>query len=373
MSVLIAGGGRQARAIAHKFTEWEIPYEIVERNEERVEKLKKDGYSAIHGDILKWKMPQSVNIIVSALPAHPGEKVYHLCIEKRMELVDLSYTDFDPFTVEEKIKEAGIRVFFDTGIAPGLSNLLIGFLSKKLERVEKIRVLVGGIPVKNIPPLGYTITWSPSDLIEEYTRSARIKRDGKLLTVPPLTGIEKMYYEGVGRLEAFYTDGLRSLLHTYTDVPDMEEKTIRYPGHAQKMKFLMDMGFFDKEICNNKGVSPYMMNLCVLKERLNIDIKDLLLMIVEVGGTKNNKKSKYIATLLDRAHDEFSAMERTTGFSCAAFTRLMVEEKIEPGLYPPEKLHMFTKRVLSLLKEDGIKVILDADQKVEEVLLINEE
>ena len=358
MMVFIAGGGRQGSAIAHKLNKWDIPFRIVERDVERVRELKKHGYPVIHGDALSlnWDGLPSVNIIVSTLPASLGERMYHLCVEKKIDLVDLSYTTFDPFTLKDRVEKAGIRVFFDTGVAPGLSNLLIGFLSKKFDQVDKIRVLVGGFPAKNIPPLGYTITWSPSDLIEEYTRPVRIKRKGKLITIPPLTGVEKMYYEGIGRLEAFYTDGLRSLLHTYRHVPNMEEKTIRYPGHAQKMRFLIDMGFFDKEICTQQGVSPYLINLCVLKKRLETDIKDILLMIVEVEGRKNRTKLKYIATLLDKGDDAFSAMERTTGFSCAVFTKLMVEEKIVPGVYPPEILHKFTNRFLSILKKDGIRV-----------------
>lgn len=347
MVVIVAGGGRQGTAAAFKLSEWSIPYIIVEPDGGRVEELLREGYEAVRGDILSpgddlWKKGE---IILSAVPARLGESVIRMAARRGVDLVDISYTDFDPFTVEEEVRGAGVRVVFDAGFAPGLSNLLAGQLSDGPGRVERIRILAGGIPERYVPPLGYIITWSPEDLIEEYRRPARVKRGGRVVEVEPLASVERFVWAGLGEFESFCTDGLRSLLRTFPHVPDMEERTIRYPGHAEKMRFLLNTGFFSREMCARGGVTPYDVNLCVLKEALKGDVGDMALLQVEVEGGGVVRRAR----LVERAREGFTAMQRVTGFTAAAFTRLLLEEELDPGVYAPEMLHRLSRRVFELL------------------------
>jgi len=352
MEVIIAGGGRQGRAAAYKLKEWGIPCRLVDPNGKRVEALKREGFDAAEGDVLSLGRGyfEGASLLISAVPARLGEGVHRLALRQGVDLVDISYTEFDPFTLEERVREAGIRVIFDAGLAPGLSNLLVGELAEGIERVERIKILVGGIPERNIPPLGYTITWSVEDLVEEYTRPARIVRNGRLIQVEPLSGVEEVLLEGMEPLEAFYTDGLRSLLRTFSHVPNMEEKTIRYPGHAEKMRFLLDLGLFSRERCVKGELRPYDVGICLLQEALKGDGGDVVILQVEVEGGGVRRRAR----IFERAEGGFTAMERTVVFTCAAFARILLEEEVEPGLYAPEMLHRYAERIFEMV---GVEVL----------------
>lgn len=132
-------------------------------------------------------------------------------------------------------------------MAPGISNILVGHAAAKLDKTHKVHIMVGELPQTPVPPLGYVITWSPESLIDEYTSKARIIKDGKKTEIEALNGLEEVMFQGVGKLEAFYTDGLRTLLYTIEDVDEMWEKTLRYPGHAEKIKMLRELGLFNDE------------------------------------------------------------------------------------------------------------------------------
>jgi len=280
-------------------------------------------------------------------------------IEAGKNLVDVTYLSEDPFELNHLAIERGVTVIPDAGVAPGISNFIIGHLSSYFEKINSLKVFVGGIPEKNIPPLGYTLTWSPIDLVEEYTRPARVKKDGKIITVPALSGVEEINWKGIDRLEAFYTDGLRTLLTTMNDVEDMEEKTIRYKGHTEKIKFLIEIGYFG-ESCN--GLSPVDVSLCLLKKISSKakGLKDLLLLRIITEGKKNARKERIIYEILDKGDSKHTAMERTTGFGCGMFSYLLITDKVkQKGVVPPEKIgkdDTIFKDGIDLLSEEGIKI-----------------
>jgi saccharopine dehydrogenase-like NADP-dependent oxidoreductase len=243
-------------------------------------------------------------------------------------------------------------------VAPGISNLLAGQLHSSLVSLRSLKILVGGIPEMRVPPLDYTLTWCAEDLIEGYRRPARIRLDGKAVEVPALTGVETIEWDGVDSLEAFYTDGLRTLLRTLEDVPTMEEKTIRYAGHAEKMKFLFDMGYFDEEC---ERTSPRSVSLCLLR-RLSVNpVKDILLMRIRGIEEREGEREAVTYEVFDRADERHTAMERTTGYGCGMFAYLLFKQKIAgPGVIPPESVGMDEEVAamgLNLLKEEGIEVI----------------
>lgn len=155
-----------------------------------------------------------VDLVIGLSPGKLGFTVMKACVKKKKSLVDLSYMAEDPFVFQTKAVEGGITIIPDCGVAPGLSNILIGKASSQLVKVEDVIVYVGGLPQRPVPPLDYKVTWCVEDLFEEYTRKAKIVRSNETIEVDALEGLEEVEFEGLGKFEAFFTDGVRTLHHT---------------------------------------------------------------------------------------------------------------------------------------------------------------
>jgi saccharopine dehydrogenase-like NADP-dependent oxidoreductase len=183
--------------------------------------------------------------------------------------------------------------------------------------------------------------------------------------VEALSGLEKIDFPGLGKLEAFYTDGLRNLIDTLGDVEDMWEKTLRYPGHAEKVKLLRSLGFFDEEKVDVEGVSvsPRKFTVELFKRKLwKPKVKDVVALKVEVSGIENGEKRLYSYHLLDRYDEKtgFTAMARTTAYTASITAQLILKKALkEKGVVPPEKVGMnraFFKLFLEELDRRGIKI-----------------
>ena len=169
------------------------------------------------------------DLVIGTLPGDVGYQSVRAAIDAKVDMVDVSFMPENPLTLDGDAVKAGVTIVPDCGVAPGISNLLVGHTISKLDEVESIRIMVGGLPEEPVPPLGYVVTWSVANLLDEYSRTAKIVKNGKVVEVAALTGLEEVEFPGVGKLEAFYTDGLRTLLHTVEGVKNMSEKTLRYP------------------------------------------------------------------------------------------------------------------------------------------------
>jgi lysine 6-dehydrogenase len=304
-------------------------------------------------------------LALGALPGDYGYAALKAAVEAGVDMLDVSFTPEDPTRLDASAKERGVTVVPDCGVAPGLSNILVGYGASRLDEVEKAHVMVGGIPEEPVPPLGYTITWSAEGLVDEYVRDVRIVKGGETVEVPALSGLEEIDFPGVGTLEAFYTDGLRTLAESLQGVDEMWEKTLRYPGHVEKVRLLRDLGFFSDEPVTVKGrpVSPRLATARLLERSLWMpEVGDLLAMQITVQGKASGKQHGYVFRVLDRYDHEgkVSAMARTTGYTAAIVAGMLAEGKIgEAGIIPPEKLGMdmgFTQNLLSELKKRGIVV-----------------
>jgi len=197
------------------------------------------------------KVMKTFDLVIGALPGRYGFKCVKAAIEAGVNMVDVSYMPENILTIHNDALKNGVTIVPDMGIAPGLSNLLVGHAINMLSSVESIYIYVGGLPEKRVPPLDYIATWSIGDLIDEYLRRPKIISNGKIVEVDALSGLEELDFPGIGKLEAFYTDGLRTLLHTVKGVRDMWEKTLRYPGHIEKIRLLRDLGFFSDSPINS--------------------------------------------------------------------------------------------------------------------------
>jgi len=375
MRVLVVGCGRMGSAAAEDLSNSLSPAEIVvaDRNpmaaKDVVRRIGKGNLSWMQLDATKKEMLvdalKNFDLALGFLPPKLGFHLMEACIQAGKSLVDVSYMPENPLTLHEKAMEANVIIVPSCGLAPGISNLLVGHAVVNLDKAEKVHILVGGLPEKPVPPLGYVITWSPESLIEEYTSKARIVQNGRITEVEALTGLEMVEFPKIGVLEAFYTDGLKTLLYTVRNVDEMWEKTLRYPGHAEKIRLLKDLGFFGIEEITVNGVKlqPRHFTARLLEKQLSKpDVRDVVALKVEVSGYKKGRKMGYIYTLVD-FYDEKSgatAMARTTAYTASIVAKLILERKMGlRGVVPPERLGMdneIYQHVISELSKRGIKI-----------------
>ncbi|MEM1536639.1 MAG: saccharopine dehydrogenase family protein [Candidatus Bathyarchaeia archaeon] len=375
MRVLLIGCGRMGSAAAEDLARTLSDADIVVADsnpvaaERIVEKIGKANLSWIKLDVAeRSKLVETLrdfDLALGFLPPRFGFHLMEACIQARKNLVDVSYMPENPLTLHEEALKANVTIIPHCGLAPGISNLLVGRAAAELDAVEKVHIFVGGLPDKPIPPLGYVITWSPESLIEEYTSNAKIVENGEVIEVEALSGLETVDFPGIGKLEAFYTDGLRTLLYTIRDVKEMWEKTLRYLGHAEKVRLLKELGFFSSEEVDVNGVSlqPKKLTAKLLERKLcKPDVKDVVALRVDVHGLKKSARVRHTYTLVD-FYDEKSgvtAMARTTAYTASAVAKLVLEGVIRlKGVVPPERLGMdreIYQRIVAELNSRGVKI-----------------
>jgi lysine 6-dehydrogenase len=305
------------------------------------------------------------DLALGFLPGKLGYGLAEAAIAARTDLVDVSFMAENPLALNDKAIKAEVTVVPDCGLAPGISNFLVGHASSNLDKTQSVHIMVGGLPEKPLPPLGYVVTWSPESLIDEYTREARIVKEGKMARDEVLSGLEEVDFPNAGKLEAFFTDGLRTLLYTLGDVKDMWEKTLRYPGHAEKIRVLKDLGLFEETSVDVDGVdmSPRkLMVILLTKKLLKPGIKDIVVLKVEVSGVKNGVQKRFVYHLLDhydRRH-HITAMARTTAYPASIVAQIVLNGAVEAkGVVPPERLGMrdeLFRMFCEGLKLRGIKI-----------------
>lgn len=296
------------------------------------------------------RLLKEFDIIVGALPASLGFYAMECAIAAKVDMVDISYLKEDPFLLNKSVKKRKIKIVPDAGFAPGLSNILVGEAYAEINPIESLRILAGGIPQNPVPPFNYYITWSLTDLVEEYLRPVRLRKNFKTVTVESLTGVENLYLPKIGRLECFYTDGLRTLLKTLKDIRNMEEKTIRYPGHANLFKAL--------KYCTEGYTKPKEFRLKILRPLLTQgDDKDISILIIEIKGKKGRRKYTCIDYYDDK--NRITSMARMTGFTASIITQ-SIKEYQNFGIIPPEYLGMdkfFSSYIKHGLKKRGVKIV----------------
>ncbi len=283
------------------------------------------------------------NAVVGALPGVLGFRMLRAVVEAGKPIADISFSPEDPLQLAALAREHGSTAIVDCGVSPGLSNFFVGIAARELDPVEDVRIYVGGLPVERRWPYEYSVVFSATDVIEEYTRPARVFEEGRLVTRPALSEIERIDVPGVGTLEAFLTDGLRTLLRT-VPARSMREKTLRYPGHAGKMEVLKEAGFFDETALDLRGgvrVSPREVTERLLTRAWRRDegAEEFTYLKVVVTGRRSGASVRTTFELLDRtdASTGTTSMARTTAFPCAAAARMLARgEYRDPGVRPLE-------------------------------------
>lgn len=286
----------------------------------------------------------AADVVVGALPGRLGHVVLKSAIEAGRPVADIAFAPEDPLSLDGLAKSAGVPAIVDCGVSPGLSNMAAGRAESLLDETESIRIYVGGLPLTRVRPWEYRIVFSGADVIEEYTREARIRENGSTVVKPALSEVEEIEFPRVGTLEGFNTDGLRTLLVT-SKARSIREKTLRYPGHAALMRTLREAGFFSAEPVEAGGVrlAPRALTeklLFAAWKRPGGEEEFTLLRVVCEGKT-GGRRAVRTYDLFDRTDTRTgeTSMARTTGFPCVIAALWLAEGRFrEPGVFPPELL-----------------------------------
>lgn len=276
---------------------------------------------------------------MNALPYYFNLEMARLAVRAGVHYSDLGGNTeivFKQLELDAEARERGISVIPDCGLAPGMVNILAAAGIEELDEPDTVKIRVGGLPQHPEPPLNYQIVYSIEGVLDYYTTLSWVLRDGEPTQVEALTEIEPVEFpEPVGTLEAFHTaGGLSTMPWTYKGkLRSMEYKTLRYPGHAQIMKAIRDLGLLDLEPVRVGGqeVVPREAFIAVVEPKLRKPGgRDLVALRVEVEGRKGGRPHRIVYDLLDY-YDEatgISAMERTTGFSLSITGQMQVRGQI---------------------------------------------
>jgi len=288
------------------------------------------------------------------------------CIEAGRNYVDISFMADNPLPLGELAARNRVIAVVDCGVGPGVSNMMAGRAVAELDTCERIDMCVGGLPEVRHWPFEYKAGFAPQDVIEEYTRPARLVEHGRVVVREALSEPELVDIAGVGTVEAFNTDGLRTLIDTL-NVPFMRERTLRWPGHIELMRVFRDLGLFSSEPLEVGGVKvrPVDVTAALLFPRWTYaeGEVDLTVMRVEVGGIKGGVPTTYRWELYDRrdAASGTRSMSRTTAFPAALVARMIAGGRfpLGPGVHPPEmpaRHPGFLEEILAGLRARGIRI-----------------
>lgn len=369
MKIVVLGAGLVGGAIAKDLaTDIDLEVTAVDIDVANLNKLKGESKIKIKKADLSdsstiSKLVKDCDLAIGGLPGHMGFHTLKTVIQSGKNIVDISFFPEDPFQLDQLAKEKGVVAVVDCGVAPGCSNLILGYMKSILDETESFECYVGGLPLIRTWPYEYKATFSPSDIIEEYTRPARLVENGEVITKPALSDVELLDFPGVGTLEAFNTDGLRTLIRTMR-IPFMKEKTMRFPGHAERIRMLRETGFFGKKPISVAGISLRPLDLTSKllfpMWKLNEEEEDFTVMRIVVEGKKDGKWKRFIFDLLD-SYDKktkTTSMARTTGYTCSTVARLLAKKRFNRfGICPPEFIgqdHECYRLVMEGLNKRGI-------------------
>jgi saccharopine dehydrogenase-like NADP-dependent oxidoreductase len=299
------------------------------------------------------------DIVVTAVPGFMGYKTLEAVISAGKDVVDISFFPENAMELHQLARRKNVTAVTDCGVAPGMSNIILGRYNEEM-KIASFLCYVGGLPREHKPPFHYKAPFSPVDVIQEYIRPARLKEAGEMVTKPAMTDRETLVFDEIGELEAFNTDGLRSLLHTMSHIPVLKEKTLRYKGHIDIMIAMQQAGFFDTTALRIKDIdiSPleFTSRLLINQWKLEPGEAEFTVMKVIIEGEGNKIEYDLFDNYDPRTNT--SSMARTTGYTCTAVVNLIARELFsEKGLCPPEcigKDKRCFEFILEYLKERNV-------------------
>jgi len=377
MKIIVLGAGMVGSAIAKDLAqEHGVSVVVVDRSQHALEKVQtKATVKGIQANLQDKGVISSIvadsDLVISAIPGYIGFTTLRSVIEAGKNIVDISFFSEEPFLLDELAKSRGVTAVVDCGVAPGLCNIIAGHVFDLLDQTDRYVCYVGGLPLQREWPFEYKAVFSPIDVLEEYIRPARFVENSEEVVRPALSDIELIDLPEVAALEAFNTDGLRTL-RTTLDIPFMREKTLRYPGHANLMRVFKESGFLSTEPIEVDGqtIQPISVTSKLLFElwRLKEDEADFTVMQIVMEGQRKGKRLRYTYDLLDRYDEETrtTSMARTTGYTCSIVARQIMSERFtQKGICPPEFIGRVQGCYENLLEEYGKRNIRLTERIVE--------
>jgi saccharopine dehydrogenase-like NADP-dependent oxidoreductase len=348
MRITVLGAGLVGSAIVKDLAqEKDFSVTAVDMNQQALEKLASQApVQVVLADVRQQgrvaALARACDLMVCAVPGFLGFATLKQIIEAGRNVVDISFFAEDALLLDGLARQHGVTAVVDCGVAPGLCNIQAGRVAALLDECTSYSCYVGGLPKVRQWPYEYKAVFSPRDVIEEYTRPARLVEHGQEVVRPALSELEPLDFAGVGTLEAFNTDGVRTLRQTLP-MPFMKEKTLRYPGHVNLMRVLRESGFFNPTpiVVDGQPVSPLAVTSKLLFDQwlLKPGEEDITVMQVVVEGRKGDRRLRYTYDL----HDEYDratqthSMARTTGYTCAIVARQVAHGLFtRKGICPPE-------------------------------------
>jgi saccharopine dehydrogenase-like NADP-dependent oxidoreductase len=364
--IIVLGAGLVGKAIALDLAP---AFEVtsVDINDESLQALQAQGVKTQQADLsdqaLLSELIKPFDLVVGAVPGFMGYQTVKTVIEAGKNMVDISFFPEDPFLLDELAKKNNVTIVTDCGVAPGMGNIILGYHNSRM-KISHYECLVGGLPVVREWPYEYKAVFSPIDVIEEYVRPARYVQNGDVVVREALSDPELIHFDGVGTLESWNSDGLRSLIKTMPNIPNMIEKTLRYPGCIEYLRVLRETGFFSYEEVEVKGVKIRPIDLTAKllfpKWKLKPGEEEFTVMRIRIMGEEKDKQKTYQYNLLDRTEKSTGtlSMARTTGYTCTAAVHLVAHEAFNrKGICPPEYLgeeEAHFQFVLKYLKERNV-------------------
>ena len=370
MKAAVLGSGMMGSVIGWDMARSQGVDEVVvaDIDEKRLEQVKKRTPGRKLGvEVLDIKNKEQViaflrrfDVAASALPHGIVHHSDVAAAEAGTKMVNIAFEDVQ-MELDSVARKNGATIVPGCGVAPGLGGILLADALQELGGGDEGHILVGGLPQKPSPPFGYRLVFSIVGLLREYIEDARVFRDGKVVKVRPFSEVRQYEFpEPIGRLEGFPTDGLASLVYTMKGMKTLDEITLRWPGHAEKMDLLMESGFFstDKVKVQGAEVSPLEVSWAVLGKKLaEGDAKDMTVMRVIAKG----KRGSVVYDFVDRYDEELgvTSMAKTTAYTGSIVAQMLGAGEItEKGVVPPETAVQGEKvaRLVAELGRRGVKI-----------------
>ncbi len=345
--VIVLGAGLVGKAMAIDLAK-DFDVTAADINEEALKSLPQYGIQTFQFDFSDLTIfhasIQPFDLVIGAVPGFMGLRNAQWVIEAGKNMVDISFFPEDPFQLDELAKKNNVTIVTDCGVAPGMGNIILGYHNQRM-KINTYECLVGGLPMVREWPYEYKAVFSPIDVIEEYIRPARYVQNGAIVIKEALSDPELIHFAGVGTLESWNSDGLRSLIKTMPNMPNMIEKTLRYPGCIEDLRGLRETGFFNYEPVEINGVKirpvDVTAKLLFPKWKLKPGEEEFTVMRIRMAGEENGTSKTYEYNLLDRTEKSSGtlSMARTTGYTCTAAAHLVADGKFNrKGICPPEYL-----------------------------------
>ena len=370
--IIVIGAGMVGSAIAidmaknHEVTLTDLSILVLKNVKTKHNELQILTLDVTDKEVLQ-KTIKEFDLVICAVPGFLGFSTLRAIIEAEKNVIDISFFSENSLELDALAKEKNVTAIVDCGVAPGMDNVILGHYNE-IMKLTDFECLVGGLPKEKKWPFSYKAPFSPIDVIEEYTRPARYVENGYEVVREALTDCDYVHFDKIGTLESFNSDGLRSIIHTMSHIPNMKEKTLRYPGHVEYVRVLKESGFFNEDEIevNGVGTRPLDFTSKILFNEWKLEKNEEEITVMRITLKGENAKGQTEEITYD-LHDEYcqktetSSMSRTTGYTATAAANLFLDGLFsEKGVFPPElvgKHEACFQYFLNYLKERNIHYI----------------